>query len=261
MPKQLDVEELAQLFPHHINSYYRCPRSFFWTYVHKHRMSPVFNSPQVIGGLTHKVIAKVLTARKDGLPEPQIDELVREYVATERYEPEDGDELRAQHIPIIIEHVQRGLNALPQDAEILHIEEKFQHSYQSRRIGSDVTLAAKVDLVLQASHGVVDHVDFKTGKGGGDPIQNYMSRLTVGKSLGLATDTLRTVNVLTEIGEYKVCAMRDDSVRGVWEIIQDQIAALRVDTVWIPRPQMPFCSWCKFLPICTKGKELVAAEC
>lgn len=243
-----------RLYPQSINAYYRCPRKFHWRYIRNVRMPFEFGPALAIGSVTHKTLAEIFRRRRDGQDGASIESYVMPYLEKERYPPDTGDALRMEHLPIIVGHVERALGALPADAEILHVEEEFDYAPKRIRELESITIAAKVDVVIRHEAGIVDHIDFKTGSQGGDPLQNYLCRVTVGTSLGLAPDQLRTVNVLTKNGVYDVAPNSRRAHENIWDIVQTQICSLSVDTEWAPRPDPAVCRWCTYRSICESAE-------
>jgi len=209
-----------------------------------------FKPPLVIGGVTHKVLAAIFRDRRDQCQPADIEAYVTKYISFEKYPEGATDPMRDQHAPVVTGHVERALRSLPVNAEVLHVEEEFTYSVRTRAIGSAVTVGAKVDVVIRHGDGMIDHIDFKTGKQGGDPIQNYLSRLTVGKKLRLQPDRLRTVNVLTGSGEYEIVPDSPAANEHIWNIVQTQIHALSVDEEWRARPEPAICRFCDFRSKC-----------
>jgi RecB family exonuclease len=239
-----------KLYPQSINAYYRCPRKFHFRYIRNLRMPFEFKSALVIGGVTHKVLAAIFRDRQDQRPPGDVETYVTKYIALEKYPEGQTDPLRIQHAPVVISHVKRALLALPADAEVLHVEEEFTYTVRTELIGAAVTVGARVDVVIQHGDGMVDHIDFKSGKQGGDPIQNYLSRLTVGKQLKLQPDRLRTVNVLTGSGSYEIVPDTRAANEHIWNIVQTQIHALSVDQEWQARPEPAICRICDYRSKC-----------
>jgi len=135
-----------------------------------------FKPPLVIGGVTHKVLAAIFRDRRDQCQPADIEAYVTKYISFEKYPEGATDPMRDQHAPVVTGHVERALRSLPVNAEVLHVEEEFTYSVRTKAIGSAVTVGAKVDVVIRHGDGMIDHIDFKTGKKGGDTIQNYLWR-------------------------------------------------------------------------------------
>jgi len=239
-----------RLYPQSINAYYRCPRKFHFRYIRNVRMPFEFKPALVIGGVTHKVLAAIFVDRQDQRQPFDIETYVTKYIAREKYPEGQSDPLRIEHAPLVAGHVERALQALPVNAEVLHVEEEFSYTVRTRLIGPAVTVGVRGDVVIRHGDGLVDHIDFKSGKQGGDPIQNYLSRLTVGKQLKLQPERLRTVNVLTGIGAYEIVPDTRTANEHVWEIVQTQIHALSVDQEWQARPEPAICRICDFRSKC-----------
>jgi hypothetical protein len=239
-----------RLSPASINSYYRCPRKFQFRYIRNVRMPFEFGPALAIGSVTHKALAEIFRQRRDGRNGASAESYVIPFLQRERYPLEHGDVLRMEHLPVIIDHVETALDALPAGAEIVDVEREFSYTFRNSVIGEDVSICSRVDLVVRHSGGVVDHIDFKTGSQGGDPVQNFLSRVTVVNSIDAPGEMIRTVNVLTKTGTYEVVPRARDAHAHVWEIVQTTIRNLSVDEEWTPRPEPAVCRWCDFRSIC-----------
>jgi hypothetical protein len=217
-----------KLSPASLNSYYRCPRKFHFRYIRNVRMPFVFKPALAIGGVAHKALAEVFRGRRDGLVPESIESHVDRYIRLERYPDGAGDDLRRDHAPQIVGHIERALAAMPGDAEVIEVEHEYDFTFWHADAGANTTLKARVDLVLQHGAGIVDHIDFKTGKQSGDPIQNLVSRVTVQNHLDLPSERLRTVNVLTSTGEYQLVPGERNAHASTWQIIRSgRLAPIR----------------------------------
>jgi hypothetical protein len=243
-----------KLSPASINSYYRCPRKFQYRYIRNVKMPFRFSPALAIGGVTHKVLAEVFRNRRDGLPAHPTNSLIERYIKLERYPTENGDELRAEHSPIIGNHVEQALDLLPAGAIVVDVERPFDYAFISGGLSDPVSVESRVDLVIRHGDGVFDHIDFKTGSQSGDIIQNFISRVTVANSLDLPSAKLRTVNVLTKSGEYEVIPSDRKQHEHTWHLVKDTIIRLSVDTEWTPRPEPAVCRWCDFRSICSHAE-------
>jgi hypothetical protein len=134
--KRLDY----RLYPQSINAYYRCPSKFQYRYIRNVRMPFEFGSALAIGSVTHKALAEIFRQRRDGRDGASIESYVTPYLQRERYPLENGDELRMEHLPIIIDHVNTALHALPSGSEIIDVEREFSYTFTTSRIGEAVTI-------------------------------------------------------------------------------------------------------------------------
>jgi PD-(D/E)XK nuclease superfamily protein len=235
-----------RLSPRAINTYNQCPRKFFHQYVRNVKMPFEFSSGLAIGNVTHKALAEIFLARKAGLPEPDIEACIWKYLRTQKYPEENGDELREDHFHLILEHVSAALRMLPAGAEVLEVEREFDYHLAS----FGLAITSRVDLVVRHGDGLIDHIDFKTGRQGGDPIQNVMSRVAVLNTLAVASDRIRTVNGLTGTHTYAIVPGDRDAHIYAWHLVKDRIREILGDNDWLPRPDPDVCRWCDFKTIC-----------
>jgi CRISPR/Cas system-associated exonuclease Cas4 (RecB family) len=241
--------------PKALNAYYRCPRMFYFRHIKKEMAEYVFKPALAVGGVAHKALAELFRNRRDGLIPSSIEAHVDRYIRLERYPDGCGDDLRREHAPQIIGHVERALAVLPDRADVLEVEHEFDFTFWHPGAGANATLKSRVDLVVRHGDGIVDHVDYKTGKQGGDPIQNIISRVTVQRHLDLPSEQLRTVNVLTATGEYQIVPSDRAAHASTWQIVLREIGRLACDQEWTPRPEPSVCRWCDYKPLCQAGQQ------
>lgn len=235
-----------------LKTYYACPRQFELKYISKPPMPWVFKPAMAIGGVVHKAIAQSLRLRRDRRPPEPIESHVDRYLRQEPYPVVGGDEIRAEHRPEIISHVECALDLLPPDAEILDVEENYRLPFRHAVSPRQLTLLSKVDLVIRhGPEGVIDHIDFKTGAYGGDDWQNAIARMTVAFERKLRGEQLRTVNILTKSGEYAVVPLSEKDKTHSWELIRHTVGGLATDTSWTARPDQWNCRICDFRSACS----------
>jgi hypothetical protein len=239
-----------KLYPASLGAYYRCPRKFQMRYLRRVRMPFDFKPYLAIGSVTHKALASLFRQRLDGLPVASLESYATAHILRERYPPETADELRDEHLTVVIGHMERALTSLPVDAEVLWVEKEFSRPTSFESIELPVDVAAKVDLIVRHGDGLVDHIDFKTGYDGGDPLQNVMSRVAVAHGTKTPGDRLRTVNILTRTGSYEVDATTDDQYRQNWQVVQYNVIQLSADSTWLGTSDPVICRWCEFNSVC-----------
>ena len=239
-----------RLSPASINSYYRCPRKFQYRYLRRVRVPFVFKPALTIGGVAHKAMAEFFRDVRDNLPLQSVEAYADQYIRKEKYPAAGADELRAEHLPLIVGHVERGIESLPADYEIEAVEHEYDFAFRPPRVETDVGVVARVDLVVRHGDGMVDHIDFKTGGQGGDLIQNFLSRLTVANHLKMPSEKLRTVNVLTRSGSYEVVPSDRDQHLHTWDVVRGTISDLAHESAWNARPDPQVCRLCDFNLLC-----------
>ena len=239
-----------KLYPASLGAYYRCPRKFQMRYVRRVRMPYDFKPYLAIGSVTHKALASLLRRRLDGLPTASLESYATEHLMRERYPLEIADELRAEHLTVVIGHMERSMASLPEDSEVLWVEHEFSRPTAFEPIDSPVEVAAKVDLVIRHGDGLIDHIDFKTGYEGGDPLQNVMSRVAVAHGTKTAAHRLRTVNVLSKSGVYEVDTTTNEQYRQNWQVVEYTVAQLATDSAWPGTTDPAICRRCEFNTVC-----------
>ena len=225
-----------QLWPASINSYYRCPRKFQFRYLRRVKPAWEFSPALVIGGIAHKAMSDLFSHRRDGQSVNTVETYVDRRMGSERYPPETADILKAEHFPIIVEHVASALSCMPENAEILEVEHVYDFDFRPIDLAENVSIKCRIDLVIRHGNGIVDHIDFKTGFQGGDLFQKILSRVTVANHLKLPSEQLRTVNVLTRTGTYQIVPTTREQHRSTWEMVRSLvvvISPLNVETLLV----------------------------
>jgi hypothetical protein len=239
-----------KLYPASLGAYYRCPRKFQMRYLRRVRMPFEFRNYLAIGSVTHKALAAVFRRMLDGMPVDSLESHATEYLLRERYPRESADELRTEHLPAIVGHMERALASLPPDAVILWVEHDFSRPTRFESVEHPVEISAKVDLVIRHGDGLVDHIDFKTGHDGGDPLQNVMSRVAVAHGTRIPADQLRTVNVMTKTGAYEIDMTTNEQRRQNWQVVEYTAVQLASDWVWPGTSDPAICRRCEFNTVC-----------
>jgi len=240
----------SKVHPASLGAYYRCPRNFQTRYLRRLRMPFEFKAHLAIGSVTHKALASLFRHELGGFTRSSLESYATPQLLRERYPEKDGDELRAAHLPLVIGHMQRALESLPGNAGVLHVEQEFQRPMRFQSLRESVSIAAKVDLIVKHQDGTIDHIDFKTGRSGGDPIQNVMARVAVAHSLDLTREQLRTVNVMTESGDYHVDASSREQYASGWDVVRFTLASLAADKTWRGTTDPSICHRCEFRTVC-----------
>jgi hypothetical protein len=139
---------------------------------------------------------------------------------------------------------------------VLFVEHQFSRPTSFSSLSESFDLCSKVDLVLRhGNDATVDHIDFKSGKFGGDPLQNVMSRVAVAHSLGKTGSQLRTINVMTNCGTYDVISPEREHHRVPWTLVRETVVALATDRAWLPVSDPAICRWCEFRTICDSAAK------
>jgi CRISPR/Cas system-associated exonuclease Cas4 (RecB family) len=239
-----------KLYPASLGAYYRCPRKFQMRYLRRVRMPFEFRDYLAIGSVTHKALAAVFRRKLDGMPVGSLESYAAEYLKRERYPPEEAAELRATHLTVVIGHMERALGSLPPDSEVLWVEHEFSRPTAFESVEVPVEVAAKVDLVIRHGDGLVDHIDFKTGHDGGDPLQNVMSRVAVAHGTKTPAEQLRTVNVMTKSGAYEIDMARNEQRRQNWQVVEYNVVQLAGDNTWLGTSDPAICRRCEYNTVC-----------
>lgn len=238
------------LYPSGINAYYRCPRKFHYRFFAKPRLPYQFKPYLALGGAVHKVIAHQLSARVNGTDPGDVRSLAEDYLSREAKMAEDPKVWVRSQLDDVERHVQAGLAYVPEQCEILAVERVFTRAITTARLGESVQLKSRVDLVLRHTDGVVEHIDFKTGKKTGDLFQNVLTRIVVASELEARGESLRTTNFMTSTAAAQHMPTDMEANRPVWTTIRETIEQIARDTEWESRPEPAVCRWCEYNLIC-----------
>ncbi len=239
--------------PKHINDYRACPEQFYWRHIKREWVRKQFARPLEIGGATHRALAFVWHQQLAGFEEPDdLARLASIHLRQSNYPP-DEQEKWPDDVATVAGHVERCLRALDGEKSILSVEREWSHSLAKTGSGPPLRIQSRVDLVLQRPDGIVEHVDYKTGRKKADEIQEVMSRVVVRAMLtttGITGAQLVTSTLYAKDGTLVSDQYDRDAYRHVWMDILDAVTAIRATTVWKPSPG-PDCHWCDFKDLCS----------
>jgi hypothetical protein len=240
-----------KIFPKHVAAYLQCPRKFQMMYVQNKKVWRDVPWHTTLGNVVHNALAAVFRHQRAGQPISSFESYAHSSLERIKSEASLSDDVRAEHLAVVLGHVSRAHAVVPPDAEVLHIEKVFQQSTRFSSLPASFDVASKIDLIIRHSEGrVVDHIDFKTGRYGGDPIQNVMSRFALMRKPEVANCELRTVNVLSQTGTYEVIPSDPEALHVPWQLVRESITALATDRDWEPTSDPAICRWCDFNKIC-----------
>jgi RecB family exonuclease len=227
-------------FPSQITTYRQCPERYFLQYIEKRRRPRPFSSELVKGGAAHRLIARAIPAyfQSSFIPADLTSQALAEVAATE-YPPEERAYLEQDAIDVA-SWTQTALDMLPRDARALFVERKLFATLGR----GPVQLGAQIDLVLEHDDGVIEHVDFKTGKLREDPVQELISRTVVGRRVQREA-TVRSTTLYVQHRHARSHELDRDECRADWLDIAEAIRAIRSTDTWPARPG-PLCDYCPF---------------
>lgn len=243
--------------PAHVTLYQQCPERFYLKHIKRQWMPKTLSRPLVVGQATHAVLAWIWNQRLEGFEFP--DDLVRLsriYLKESQYrdEPEHWEE----DVHVVAGHVERCLAALDSDAEIISVEKEWSWRLRSRAGGPAATIQSRVDLIRKRGDGMIEHIDYKTGRRERDLVQEVMSRVVVGAMLqerGLAEAPIVTSTLFSKDGALVGEHMDREQYQPIWHGIVTTIQEIRDATTWRPQPG-PHCRWCDFAARhCSVGGE------
>jgi RecB family exonuclease len=227
-------------FPSQINTYRQCPERYFLQYIEKRKRPRPFSSELIKGGAAHRLIARTIPAyfQSNLIPDDLTSQALAEVAATE-YPPEERAYLEQDAIDVA-SWTQTALDMLPRDARPMLVEKNL---YAPLGRGP-VQLGARIDLMLQHADGVIEHVDFKTGKLREDPVQELISRTVVGRRVQREA-SVRSTTLFVQHRHTQSRELDRDECRSDWRDIAEAIRAIRSTNAWPAHPG-PLCDYCPF---------------
>jgi hypothetical protein len=242
---------LAAYFPAHLNTYRRCPQQYYLQYVKRHpRRTGIDRSAATRGAITHNVLNHAFRhfRRHKGFP-AGLDRRIRDSFTVDDYPSHDH---WRRDVSAVVDWVELAVESFDQRKDILAVEQVYTYPLPSRTGAFHEPpsfLKARVDLVARQDDGVVEHIDWKTGKRGFTDdveIQNVASRIAIGK----ATQESRIVSTVSFLSATDGVVddryvMTEQEVRQGWRTIKDLVNTICDDGDWSPS-QGPLCNWCPF---------------
>ncbi len=240
---------LAAYFPRHLNTYQRCPQRYYLEYVRK-RPGRVGLDRSALnrGVITHNVLNHAFKhfRRHNGFP-AGIETRIRESLSADDYPSPDH---WRRDVSAVVDYVELAVESFDTRKSVIAVEQVY--GYQLPSQASDLNappsfLKARLDLILRRDDGVVEHVDWKTGKSDWtDEIQNVAARITVGKALqerrmvSTVTFLAATPGVVDDQRE-----MTREEVHAGWKTIKGLVSDICTDQEWRPI-QSGLCNWCPY---------------
>jgi hypothetical protein len=249
--------KFVDFFPNHINDFQKCPEYFYWRHIRHQWVRKPFSRALQVGKATHNALAFIWNQRKDGYELP--DDFVR--LATmhldESNYPVAEKEGWPDDVHTVAGHVERSLSVLGGDLSVISVERELDHELARASAGPRLRIQSRVDLVVRRSDGVVEHVDYKTGKKWPDVNQEVMSRVVVSTMLSAGDDrraSLVSTTLYSADGTKVSAQLSREECRPVWEGIVAAVGAIRDAERWSPEPGR-HCDWCDYRERCSVRGE------
>lgn len=239
---------LRDFSPVHVNAYQECPERFYLRHVKHQWTRKTFARPLVIGQATHNALAFVWKQRLEGFEIPDdLPKLASMHLNQSSY-PRDEQTNWSEDVDVVASHISRCLAALPSDAAIVSVEREWSYPLQSSSGETPINIQSRVDLVLKRRDGIIQHVDYKTGRHQRDLVQEVMSRVVVQTMLegrGMAGAPVVTSTLFAKDGAIVSEQLDREHCRPIWISIVESVQGIREATDWRPRPGL-YCRWCDF---------------
>jgi CRISPR/Cas system-associated exonuclease Cas4 (RecB family) len=249
--KSTKQTKLRTFFPKQLSTFERCPEQFYFEFVEK-RPKPVmpFNAPRERGRVIHNIFNGIAAefSKNGERPTNQFDRasaaLDREHYSTEEEWLSD--------VQIIVKEVEFGLGVFDDKAQILASENSFEYPHKQDDDCPSFVLGAKPDLVMLRcdDDGLLyfDIVDFKTGKGWSDSIQEIATRIVVkrnAKRFRAPFNFICNTTVRTGVSDIDSKVLDPDDCAYRWQHIKDLVKEIAQRYDWPPKKNWS-CKTCPY---------------
>ena len=242
---------LAAYFPTHLNMYRRCPQRYFLQYVcRRPGRIGIDRSAANRGAITHNVLNHAFRhfRKHKGFP-AGLDRRIRGSLSVNDYP--SADHWR-RDVSAVVDWVEDVVESFDHRQEIVAVERVYAYRLPPSAELFDQPpsfLKARVDLVLRQDDGVIEHVDWKTGKRDFTDdieIQNVAARIALGREMQ-ERRIVSTVSFLAAaqgvVDDRRV--LTEQEVRHGWRTIKSIVADICTDQQWQPQ-QSGLCNWCPY---------------
>ena len=227
-------------FPTAITTFRNCPERYYHQYIRKLKRPVSFSRPLVVGGATHRLIARALPLYfQTGEVALDLGSEAMQQVSTSDY-PEEELPYREQDARDVVEMTRTAIELVPSDARSL-LQERKLFAPVGRR---SIQIGAQVDLVMERSDGAIEHVDFKTGKVRDNTVQSLMARTVVGRRYQAASE-IHTTTIHLAHHKRDTNRLTSEGCRDDWREIARNIQDIRSFEHFAPYPG-PLCDYCPY---------------
>jgi PD-(D/E)XK nuclease superfamily len=234
-----------------IKKWLECPKAYELRYVRRHPTEPAASRVLAFSNALHAVCADAFRELRDGRSCPvNLVERARSELLRQSYPPDLLPSLDADAAAIAAA-VRWVFGRLPEDVEVLVVEEPLVYRHPASAVRPAFALKAKPDLVVRHPDGEVEIVDYKCGRLRRDPLQEVGLRVVVGATFGSADTVVRTTTAFTSSEELISEVLTRDGCRDVWRQVLAAVDGIRAGRFG-PTPGSA-CTWCDF---CCNGCDV-----
>jgi hypothetical protein len=247
----MPAKQRRTFYPTHLSTYEKCPERYFHQYVEKRPIPFGFVDLSLERGRAiHRVLYDVALGFMEHEPLPT-DILKRAAVALKRA-PYGSDDNWREDFEIVIRDIEFGLGLFDGTAQVLVAEREYFRAFPESNQAPFFVLAAKVDLVLRRvdDDGLVflDVVDFKSGVGIANPVQEFICQTVVEHNavrLRAPHNYIRSATVRTGVGEVEAWEIEDQELDYLKQHVEHLVKTILMETKWLP-VESPRCDWCPY---------------
>lgn len=235
-------------FPTCLTTYEQCPERYFHEYVEKRPIRDDFFVPALERGrAVHRVLydAALEYMEHESLP---ADIRERAAIALKRARYTSDEEWR-EDLSIVIRDIEFGLGQFDGTARVLAAEKKYFKKFDEDPY---FVLEAKVDLVLLRvdEDGLLylDVVDFKSGAGTPNPVQEIICKIVVENNamrFRVPFNYIRSTTVRTGKEDIEAVELEGEEFDYLLLHVKNLVKAIFNDESWQPI-QSHRCKWCPF---------------
>lgn len=232
---------MRTFYPKRLSTFERCPEQFYFEFVDK-RPKPImpYDAPQERGRVIHTILSGIASEFRKTTVLPS-NVMGRASAALDRKHYSTDDEWQ-NDVEIIANGVAFGLNVFDDKVQILASESYLEYPHEQDDECPSFVLGAKPDLVMlrcdEDGLYFFDIVDFKSGKGYSDSIQEIATRIVVkrnSKRFQAPFNYIRTTIVRTEAAATDSKVLDPEDCQYRWQLIKKLVNEIAQTYDWKPK--------------------------
>jgi CRISPR/Cas system-associated exonuclease Cas4 (RecB family) len=238
-------------YPKHLTTYERCPERFYLE-VEKKLPKPImpFDAARERGRVIHNILNNISAEYSEHKEVPtNIAERASAALSRDNY---SSDDEWMNDVEIVVREVDYGLRQFDDGVDVLASEHEYSYRHHQDDDDPFFILSAKPDLVLRRCDEdglpIVDIVDFKSGKGRMDSIQEIVTRIVVEKNanrLRTQFNYIRNTTVKTGVPETASVVLEPEDYDYRWQHVKGLVKEI-LERDDFPPNKNALCRWCPY---------------